>query len=362
MADGYLMITEFEITNFRCFEHVKQTGLQRFNILVGASGSGKTALLEALFLAGGSNPEIYFRLRRWRGFTEGVALTGTRDGYESIFRDLFYNFDQESGARIEFTASNTGHRTVDIFYKDDEVLHLPLKSSSAGSEDIFSVTPIIFKWTGPKRTTESQVEIAENGMLRMKGSKDVYMMHFVSSQTHDPRGNALRYSELSKRGRAWLVLDAMRDVYEEISDLSIEFVAGEPMLHASMEGVSEKYAIANLSGGMNKYLSIILAITSVPHGAVVIDEIENGFYFNDLAKIIRGIMKMSKANDSQIFATTHSYELLQAVARTIEAEPGFETDVALIRLEKNEPSSPPTLHLVKGRNYVGAMESEFELR
>jgi len=98
------MITSFEIKNFRCFEHIKQDGLRRFNLLVGKSGSGKTALLEALFLAGGANPEIYFRLRRWRGFGEGVALSATRDTYEAFFQDLFYNFHQEMGASIEFVA------------------------------------------------------------------------------------------------------------------------------------------------------------------------------------------------------------------------------------------------------------------
>ena len=358
----YLMITSFEITNFRCFQHIKQDGLRRFNLIVGASGSGKTALLEALFLAGGANPEIYFRLRRWRGFSEAIALTATRDAYESLFRDLFYNFEQETGARIEFVASNTGQRSVNIFYEDDEVLHLPLKSTSTGSEDLFSVTPIVFKWEGRKRVTESKVEIADNGVLRMKGSKDVYMMTFVSSQTLDPRSNALRYSDLSKRGRAGLVLAAMREVYSEIEELTLEFVAGEPMLHASIQGVPEKYAIANLSGGMNKYLSIILSIISVPHGAVIIDEMENGLYYGDLEKLIYGIMKLSATYESQVFATTHSYELLQAAAKVIEGNEEFENDTSLIRLEKASPCASPTLHLVKGRNYLAAIESDFEVR
>src|SRR5271157_3266880 len=116
----------------------------------------------------------------------------------------------------------------------------------------------------------------------------------------------------------------MQQVYPEIEDLTLEFIAGEPMLHASLTGISEKYAIANLSGAMNKYLSIILAIVSIPYGAVVIDEIENGFYYNDLQKIIHGIMKMAERYESQVFATTHSYELLQAVAKVIESNEEFE--------------------------------------
>lgn len=356
------MITSFEITNFRCFQHVKQDGLKRFNFVVGGSGSGKTALLEALFLAGGSNPEIYFRLRRWRGFSEGIAMPGTRDLYESLFRDLFYNFDQQSPARIRFLDSNAGARGLEIFYEGDEVIDLPLKPSSTGSQDLFSVIPIVFKWEGPKRVTRAQVEIADNGVLRMKGSRDVYLMQFISSQTMDPRQNALKYSDLSKRGKAAPILQAMQEIYPEIKDLTIEFVAGEPMLHASIEGMAEKVAIANLSGGMNKYLSIVIGIMSISNGAVIIDEIENGLYYDHLHSIIRGIMKLAMAMNTQVFATTHSYELLQAVAKVIEADEELEKGTALIRLEKPIPSEPPTLRLIKGANYRAALESKFEVR
>ncbi len=96
------MITSFDIRNFRCFDALKQTGFKRFNFIVGDSGTGKTALLEALFLTGGSNAEIYLRVRRFRGFGEaGIELlSGTKSAYESLFRDLFFRFEHKSGAMI----------------------------------------------------------------------------------------------------------------------------------------------------------------------------------------------------------------------------------------------------------------------
>jgi putative ribosome biogenesis GTPase RsgA len=72
---GYLMINSFEITNFRCFKHLPAVALKRFNIIVGESGSGKTSLMEALFLSGGATPEIYLRLRAWRGLSSADAST-----------------------------------------------------------------------------------------------------------------------------------------------------------------------------------------------------------------------------------------------------------------------------------------------
>jgi recombinational DNA repair ATPase RecF len=79
------MINDILIKNFRCFKQLHQQGLKRFSFLVGESGTGKTAFLEALFLAGGGNAEIWFRLRRWRGLGEGPIEINVRESYESLF-------------------------------------------------------------------------------------------------------------------------------------------------------------------------------------------------------------------------------------------------------------------------------------
>mgnify|MGYP006193319713 FL=1 len=44
------MIKDIEISNFRCFEHTKIEGFERVNLIGGKNNSGKTALLEAIFL------------------------------------------------------------------------------------------------------------------------------------------------------------------------------------------------------------------------------------------------------------------------------------------------------------------------
>src|ERR1700733_12261158 len=109
------MINKCEIRNFRCFDKVDISGLKRFTFLVGASGSGKTAFLEALFLSGGTNAEIYFRVRRFRGLGEAaIELTGTRDSFEGLFRDMFHNFDQHTGIDITIHDSERGYRTLEL--------------------------------------------------------------------------------------------------------------------------------------------------------------------------------------------------------------------------------------------------------
>src|SRR2546427_4923703 len=89
LIGGNVMLKSFNIQNFRCFRNVSLDGLKRFNTIVGDNGSGKTSLLEAMFLVASASPGVWLKLRFWRGAGQTIRLTGTKTSYESLFRDLF---------------------------------------------------------------------------------------------------------------------------------------------------------------------------------------------------------------------------------------------------------------------------------
>src|SRR5262249_30220886 len=83
---GYQMIDEVRITNFRRFALAELKSCRRINVIIGDNGMGKTALLEALFLAAGRTPEIATRVRGWRGL-EGAFHGSVRQIEDAIWRD-----------------------------------------------------------------------------------------------------------------------------------------------------------------------------------------------------------------------------------------------------------------------------------
>jgi len=355
------MISQFEIRNFKCYKHWKQGGLKRFNFLVGESGVGKTAFLEALFMMGASNPEIWFRIRRWRGQGEGPIQLATRDNYESVFRDLFYQYNQREVASIGIWDSENGKRKLEVFYENQDVYTLPLKEfKQEERRNAFSINPIIFKWELRDRVQRSSVEIID-GNLRMTGGGEVYPCILVSQKSHSGREYAQYFSNLSRARKAGPVLGAMQDIFPKIRGISIEMLAGEPVVFCNVEGLDELIAIGDMSGGLERYLSLAVSILTNRNGAVLVDEFETGFYYRNLPAIMTGIIKLCDLCNVQLFATTHSYELLKTVAQTMGSAQKGAKEFCILRLEKGE-STQPDITLIEGESSQFALENDSEIR
>jgi len=84
--------------------------------------------------------------------------------------------------------------------------------------------------------------------------------------------------------------------------------------------------------GMRRVLSIVLAIANAPGGVVLIDEVENGLHHSVLIKVWQAIADAAERADAQVFATTHSYECIQAAHKAFsEKRP---SDLRLFRLDR----------------------------
>src|SRR5260370_29656716 len=107
------MIQSLEIKNFRCFESISLRDLTRINIAVGRNASGKTALLEAIYLLLGV-PALTLKVRGWRGMASVYQVTEQPEALNAIWRDYFYRFEQDRVASIAFRGSPNMTRSLTI--------------------------------------------------------------------------------------------------------------------------------------------------------------------------------------------------------------------------------------------------------
>ena len=85
------MFQNLEIRNFRLFDHLKVERLGQINLVGGGNNSGKTTLLEALFLlCGTADPQLVLSINALRGLNN--LVTPTTAIRETLLKPLFYQF------------------------------------------------------------------------------------------------------------------------------------------------------------------------------------------------------------------------------------------------------------------------------
>ncbi|NPA50375.1 MAG: ATP-binding protein, partial [Epsilonproteobacteria bacterium] len=91
-------------------------------------------------------------------------------------------------------------------------------------------------------------------------------------------------------------------------------------------------------------ISYLLSLISSENGILFIDEIENGIHYTNLDKLWEIILTISKEQNVQVFATTHSIECIQSYARVakklLEDKKIDKEDIAFIEMGINKYNKP----------------------
>ncbi|MGK7926366.1 MAG: ATP/GTP-binding protein [Spirulina sp.] len=76
--------------------------------------------------------------------------------------------------------------------------------------------------------------------------------------------------------------------------------------------------LESMGGGMIKLLTFAILAVSVENGCLLIDEIDTGLHYGVQAKMWKLLMEVAKQLNVQIFATTHSWDCIEAFQEAME--------------------------------------------
>jgi len=134
-------------------------------------------------------------------------------------------------------------------------------------------------------------------------------------------------------------LEDRLDSYVKEFDNSIEkfrIINSQP--HCKKNG--KFYNLNEFGDGLGKFIYFIILLLSQKSSIILIDEIENGIHYTNLDKLWEIILTISKQQNVQVFATTHSKECIESYARVAKK---LEDDgigfIELGRNKKNELDS-----------------------
>lgn len=333
-------ITSVEIENFRCFRKLRVDGLAQVNLIVGANNAGKTALLEAIeAVASSDNPFILHRASFERG--EYRRQGGVdEDLVELDLRHWFHGHVAAAGASFVIRAAGAQERAVSRSLKPVPASP-PSQRFIPGGLYLSEVYP-----PTPRRGTytELMAPLTADGFLDARpqsafmnfGLQLTPPVGFVSTNRLIPKQLARFWTKVELTPGEQRIHEALRLIEPQIERIAISESDGAKVL---LRGATGPVPLGTLGEGVSRVLSLALHLEVTRRGFLLIDEIENGLHWSVMPKILHFLVETAIANQTQIFAATHSKDWVEGLAKLHRKDPELAAQVAVHRLEEGEPTS-----------------------
>lgn len=342
------MYKSFKIKNFRCFEELELNELAEVNLIAGENNVGKTALLEALFLhCGMYNPELAVRINVFRGIATMKLQSGPWT--EHPLNSIFNKFDISGIIELSGEDDKIGQRIVKLSVPSGPI---QLEDFSQGNISIVDEKNIQYNsdavgkaisTTDVARILKLEYEdsekrsdyylIMDNGMIRVSPIAPPlpFQVYFLSSQGNVSLiDQAELYGNLVINNKEDDILEVLKIIEPRLTKIRSVGTKLGSTLHGDI-GMGRLVPFPLMGAGIVRLTNIALHIANAPDGVVLVDEIENGLHHSIMTKIWEAISLIAKRTNTQIFATTHSWECIRSAHEAFSASESY--DFRLHRLE-----------------------------
>jgi hypothetical protein len=169
--------------------------------------------------------------------------------------------------------------------------------------------------------------------------------------------DAKRFSELKRSRNQDVLLKALHVIEPRLDNLELFYDGDPPMIYGEV-GLKEPMPLIAMGDGVNRITSLVLAIANAPDGVVLVDQIENGLHYTALKDVWKAIGEAAREFNTQVFATTHSWECITAAHQAFSES---EYDFRYHRLDRMKDGG------IKAITYdedtlESAIELNFEVR
>lgn len=330
------MIDKLRIKNYRGIKDLEFSKLGRINIISGRNNVGKSSVLEGIFLMMDyRSPDSTDKISNLRRLP---ISNDPKELWLPMFRNLDANTIMEISAQI-------GGNEVKVEYSLDDSF---VPTNRVGiSEEAFNQCVSSAKATYTMKMVYSQKDIIDEGHFIITPNHIYVNMHgagvseeqvkmpntqFINASVAFTDQSMINwFSDMEIAGRKQEVIEILKVIEPSISDIFAAVKNNRPQLYIVANG---QRLPLNLAGdGTIRLLFITLAIVANRNSIILIDEIETGFHYSMYSKLWESIATVAKKSDSQIIATTHSYEcIVGAVAGLDEA--GMSNELQYYRLDR----------------------------
>jgi predicted ATPase len=376
------VLNTLTIDGFKLFSSVSVPRLARINLFVGSNNAGKSCLLEAIrLLVTNGNLAVIRDLVRSRDgdweaniarrseFDEELAINR-----ETPIRFLFHDFHCEGdpGAAIEIASDDPSRRlrlSLGLYRssreEDGSLRRLRIEKDS--EEPIEDAEEMLEIFLGGERRRVVRLDSfwGRRGYLgRPAYPEDPAQRPLVNVGTNGIGSDeiALLWDRVSITPLQDQILACLRLIEPRIEGLALIGDAtrnGErertPVIRVAES--EERYPLRTMGDGLTRLFHIALAIVNAQDGVVLIDEFENGLYWEVQEQLWPVLFKLAQQFDVQLFVTTHSSDCIQSFVR---AWKGFPSQGSMYRIERTKGSA--RILGLPMTNVSDALASQVEVR
>ena len=349
------MIDKINIRGYRSLKDFHMEGCSRFNILVGPNNTGKSSLLEALFLhCAPANASIIFSILTSRGGSFRLSPEHIVYHTKWLFSAPLHSDDVPTLTISSQWKNYNRKTTLSLIPGAIEVDHLAPQSISGGTHGTSGVTPIVLPPMNLRKKNEPVLilgtikssfesdnqnlveDILEviSGEMKIEGPR--IKTDIPASLVHQTSHKEPGIVDISQATLGNLFEKAMvllRDIDPDIEDIRILSLGGDvPEVFVKSRKIGS--APFNILGdGLKRISHIAFRLSHSQNGILLIDEFENSIDKNALRLTTDWIFRAAKKNNTQIFLTTHSLECLDTI---LETKSFVAKDFSLFRMRREQ--------------------------
>lgn len=341
------MIESIEIKNFRCFKETKVAKFGLVNLFGGLNNSGKTALLEAIYLS--QKPNEY-NLMFCHQVIRGERGSAAKDNPENAWNNFFYQQQKVEKILLKNVTCVDDPQNPKVKLKQNHEVKLTCSTQLDNTSNDDENTELNFGEKQSSLTVEvltdsnqqySFFQIAnKKGLSTNKIEEEQSSVHFI------PASGRLSGIELARQydiacedsQKEELIFKAIQLIDKSIKRLKTSTIGGG-VLRLQREG-GNLMPISLFGDAMNRIVDYILKIISYPNAVLIVDEIENGIHYTVQEKLWEMLFKLAIEFNVQIFATSHSLEMINAFRKVAQQ---FPEQAAYFEMAKSQKTG-----LIKG--------------
>ena len=318
------MLERLCIRHFRGFENLEVDQLRRINLVAGRNDAGKSTLLEAIFLLGSAaNPQLAVNPYVTR--YSGVEVSVRESMAETFWKPLFFELDTDGAISISGRHSTIGDLELTLELDRHVTTEVPRNKAAGALMKARSGERLLtFTYTDPEAGTLRHHARETEKNFAFDVTDDEYTA-FVAAMLKSGHGDieedAVNLARLRRRKHGGLLLEALQVVDSRLQSIEDNASSGTPMIWVDI-GLPELLPLPVMGHGLTHVARLVLGATEVQNGVLLVDEIENGLHYAALPDVWRAVSKAVERFNVQVFATTHSFECVQA-AHTALGPDGF---------------------------------------